>query len=187
MYGERTGSTRVGDRVLQGAGRRGARAPADCCRRAHLVLRRAPPRGISQTSCRRCGPLALKLASIRQRRRAAARPLKEVGDVSLSSPAFSPTRFSASCDVDYYVSIGGCAYTTLSRRETDTFSPVFANSPRISCATSTCSRKSANDPPGSNWISCAVRTLAEDGQRPERAAAGRAGVVPTPPQRHRVQ
>src|SRR5436190_808215 len=29
-------------------------------------------------------------------------------------------------DVDYYVSIGGTAYTALSRYETDTFSPVFA-------------------------------------------------------------
>ena len=29
-------------------------------------------------------------------------------------------------DVDYYVSIGGCAYNALSRNEADTFSPVFA-------------------------------------------------------------
>ncbi len=29
-------------------------------------------------------------------------------------------------DVDYYVSIGGVAYQALSRYETDTFSPVFA-------------------------------------------------------------
>ena len=29
-------------------------------------------------------------------------------------------------DVDYYVSIGGSAYNALSRVETDTFSPVFA-------------------------------------------------------------
>jgi hypothetical protein len=29
-------------------------------------------------------------------------------------------------DVDYYVNIGGSAYTALSRRETDTLSPVFA-------------------------------------------------------------
>ena len=29
-------------------------------------------------------------------------------------------------DVDYYVSIGGVAYQALSRDETDTFSPVFA-------------------------------------------------------------
>ena len=29
-------------------------------------------------------------------------------------------------DVDYYVSIGGCAYNALSRVETDTFSSVFA-------------------------------------------------------------
>ncbi|MBI4486696.1 MAG: hypothetical protein HY655_11860, partial [Acidobacteria bacterium] len=29
-------------------------------------------------------------------------------------------------DVDYYAAIGGYAYSTLSRYETDTFSPVFA-------------------------------------------------------------
>ena len=44
-----------------------------------------------------------------------------------SSPGSSPTRCNRKLvDVDYYVSIGGCAYNALSRVETDTFSPVFA-------------------------------------------------------------
>jgi len=37
-------------------------------------------------------------------------------------PRTATSRF----DVDYYVSIGGCAYSTLSRVESDTFTPVYA-------------------------------------------------------------
>ena len=73
-------------------------------------------------------PLAVKLAraldSAGEQQRAT---LKEVGDVSLFiSGFFADSLQRKLVDVDYYVSIGGCAYTALSRRETDTFSPVFA-------------------------------------------------------------
>jgi hypothetical protein len=73
-------------------------------------------------------PLALKLArafdSGGEQQRAT---LKEVGDISLFiSGFFADSLQRKLVDVDYYVSIGGCAYTALSRRETDTFSPVFA-------------------------------------------------------------
>jgi hypothetical protein len=53
--------------------------------------------------------------------------LKQIGDRSLFiSGFFSDSLNRKLVDVDYYVSIGGCAYNALSRNETDTFSPVFA-------------------------------------------------------------
>ena len=53
--------------------------------------------------------------------------LKEIGDVSLFvSGFFSDSLQRKLVDVDYYVSIGGCAYNALSRVESDTFSPVYA-------------------------------------------------------------
>lgn len=53
--------------------------------------------------------------------------LKQIGDVSLFvSGFFSDSLRRRLVDVDYYVSIGGVAYNALSRHETDTFSPVFA-------------------------------------------------------------
>jgi hypothetical protein len=73
-------------------------------------------------------PLALRLAQaleaggMRQRT-----SLKQIGDLSLFiSGFFSDSLNRKLVDVDYYVSIGGCAYSALSRVETDTFSPVFA-------------------------------------------------------------
>lgn len=73
-------------------------------------------------------PLALRLAQalesggVRQRT-----SLKQIGDLSLFiSGFFSDSLNRKLVDVDYYVSIGGCAYGALSRVETDTFSPVFA-------------------------------------------------------------
>ena len=73
-------------------------------------------------------PLALKLAqaleegSPRQRH-----TLKEIGDVSLFvSGFFSDSLKRRLVDVDYYAAIGGFAYSALSRYESDTFSPVFA-------------------------------------------------------------
>lgn len=73
-------------------------------------------------------PLGLRLAralesgGIRQRT-----SLKHIGDVALFvSGFFSDSLNRKLVDVDYYVSIGGCAYSALSRVETDTFSPVFA-------------------------------------------------------------
>jgi hypothetical protein len=73
-------------------------------------------------------PLALQLAQAleaggRQRRAS----LKQIGDLSLfTSGFFSDSLRTKLVDVDYYVSIGGWAYSALSRIESDTFSPVFA-------------------------------------------------------------
>lgn len=53
--------------------------------------------------------------------------LREIGDVSLfMSGFFAESLTRKLVDVDYYISIGGCAYNALSRVETDTFSTVFA-------------------------------------------------------------
>src|SRR6185436_13433162 len=65
-------------------------------------------------------PLAVRLAQ-------ALESLRQIGDVSLFiSGFFSDSLHRKLVDVDYYVSIGGCAYNALSRVETDTFSSVFA-------------------------------------------------------------
>lgn len=73
-------------------------------------------------------PLALRLfralesGGLRQRA-----SLKQIGDVSLFMSGFFSDSFRRKLvDVDYYVNIGGSAYTALSRHEVDTFSPVFA-------------------------------------------------------------
>src|SRR4051794_4162720 len=73
-------------------------------------------------------PLAMRLADalegggLRQRS-----SLKQIGDRSLFiSGFFSDSLTRKLVDVDYYVSIGGCAYNALSRNEADRFSPVFA-------------------------------------------------------------
>jgi hypothetical protein len=73
-------------------------------------------------------PLAFRLAQALEaggtQRRAT---LKQIGDLSLfTSGFFSDSLRTKLVDVDYYVSIGGWAYSALSRIETDTFSPVFA-------------------------------------------------------------
>ena len=53
--------------------------------------------------------------------------LKEIGDSSLFISGFFADSLSRKLvDVDYYVTIGGTAYNALSRYETDTFAPVFA-------------------------------------------------------------
>jgi hypothetical protein len=53
--------------------------------------------------------------------------LKQIGDLSLFvSGFFSDSLKRKLVDVDYYVGIGGHAYTALSSFETETFSPVFA-------------------------------------------------------------
>ena len=53
--------------------------------------------------------------------------MRQIGDVALFvSGFFSDSLSRKLVDVDYYVSIGGCAYNALSRVETDTFSSVFA-------------------------------------------------------------
>jgi hypothetical protein len=72
-------------------------------------------------------PLAFRfvraLESSGMRRRAS---LREIGDASLFiSGFFSDSLRRKLVDVDYYVSIGGSAYTALSRFDADTLSPVF--------------------------------------------------------------
>jgi hypothetical protein len=65
---------------------------------------------------------ALESGGMRQRE-----SLRQIGDVSLFiSGFFSDSLHRKLVDVDYYVSIGGCAYNALSRVETDMFSSVFA-------------------------------------------------------------
>jgi hypothetical protein len=65
---------------------------------------------------------ALDAAGMRQRAN-----LKQIGDLSLFVSGFFADSLNRKLvDVDYYVSIGGTAYTALSRYETDAFSPVFA-------------------------------------------------------------
>jgi hypothetical protein len=73
-------------------------------------------------------PLALRL--VRALESAGARQrdaLRQIGDVSLFiSGFFSDSLRRKVVDLDYYVNIGGHAYTALSHHEGDTFSPVFA-------------------------------------------------------------
>lgn len=73
-------------------------------------------------------PLALKLARALDAAGAEQRnSLKQIGDVSLFVAGFFADSLRRKLvDVDYYAAIGGYAYSTLSRYETDTFSPVFA-------------------------------------------------------------
>src|SRR5438094_4370425 len=84
--------------------------------------------GFLQRPASDAAPLAIRLAQalesggIQQRA-----SLREIGDVSLFiSGFFSDSLKRKLVDVDYYVSIGGYAYNALSRHESDTFSPVFA-------------------------------------------------------------
>jgi len=64
---------------------------------------------------------ALESSGMRQRA-----SLREIGDASLFiSGFFSDSLRRKLVDVDYYVSIGGSAYTVLSRFDADTLSPVF--------------------------------------------------------------
>lgn len=73
-------------------------------------------------------PLALKLARALDAGGFEQRTtLRQIGDTSLFvSGFFSDSLRRKLVDVDYYVSIGGCAYNALSRQETDALSPVFA-------------------------------------------------------------
>ena len=64
---------------------------------------------------------ALESSGVQQRA-----SLREVGDASLFiSGFFSDSLRRKLVDVDYYVSIGGSAYTALSRFDSDTLSPVY--------------------------------------------------------------
>jgi len=73
-------------------------------------------------------PLSLELAHALESGGSQQRAiLKEIGDRSLFvSGFFSDSLRRKLVDVDYYVTIGGFAYSALSRHETDTFSTVFA-------------------------------------------------------------
>jgi hypothetical protein len=73
-------------------------------------------------------PLALKLVRALEGGGFQQRTtLRQIGDTSLFvSGFFSDSLRRKLVDVDYYVSIGGYAYTALSRQETDALSPVFA-------------------------------------------------------------
>ena len=73
-------------------------------------------------------PLALRLAQVMERGGLQQRVgLKQIGDESLFlSGFFAESLQRKLVDVDYYAAIGGYAYHALSRFETDTFSPVFA-------------------------------------------------------------
>ena len=73
-------------------------------------------------------PLAFQLARALESGGARQRAsLRQIGDLSLFiSGFFSDSLRRKLVDVDYYVSIGGFAYNALSRYETATFSPVFA-------------------------------------------------------------
>src|ERR1035437_1504994 len=141
----------VGGRVLQRTGRRRAGEPTHAPRRAHGVLRRQSARGISAAAGgpgRRAaraaagaggrepghaagrqpaGPRARRLVRALESRGMQQRAsLREIGDVSLFiSGFFSDSLRRKLVDVDYYVSIGGSAYTALSRIDADALSPVF--------------------------------------------------------------
>jgi hypothetical protein len=74
------------------------------------------------------GPLSVRLVQALEsggmRQRAS---LKQIGDLSLFIAGFFSESLNRKLvDVEYYASIGGSAYHALSRVETDTFSPVFA-------------------------------------------------------------
>src|SRR5262245_57186140 len=73
-------------------------------------------------------PLAVRLSEALETGGMAQRTtLKQIGDASLFvSGFFSDSLNRKLVDVDYYVTIGGYAYNALSRVESDTFSPVFA-------------------------------------------------------------
>ena len=65
---------------------------------------------------------ALESGGVRQRA-----TLKQIGDASLFVSGFFSDSFRRKLiDVDYYATIGGHAYSALSRHESDAFSPVFA-------------------------------------------------------------
>jgi hypothetical protein len=74
------------------------------------------------------GPLSVRLVQALEsggmRQRAS---LKQIGDLSLFIAGFFSESLNRKLvDVEYYAKIGGSAYHALSRVETDTFSPVFA-------------------------------------------------------------
>lgn len=73
-------------------------------------------------------PLALQLSRALEAGGVGRRhALRVLGDVSLFVAGFFPDSLNRKLvDVDYYATLGGCAYESLSRVESDTFAPVFA-------------------------------------------------------------
>jgi hypothetical protein len=73
-------------------------------------------------------PLGLRLALALERDGLEQRAtLKQIGDLSLfTSGFFSDSLRRKLVDLDYYMHIGGTAYSALSRQEADAFAPVFA-------------------------------------------------------------
>jgi len=73
-------------------------------------------------------PLGVRLAQALERGGFDQRSdLRQIGDESLFVAGFFSDSLNRKLvDVDYYASIGGCAYHALSRFETDTLSTVFA-------------------------------------------------------------
>ncbi len=71
--------------------------------------------------------LALRLARALQSAGARQRNgLREVGDLSLFiSGFFSDSLNRTPVDLDYYITMGGYAYSSLSRRDDESFAPVF--------------------------------------------------------------
>ena len=73
-------------------------------------------------------PLALQLSRALETGGASRRhALRSLGDVSLFVAGFFSDSLNRKLvDVDYYATLGGYAYESLSRFESDTFAPVFA-------------------------------------------------------------
>jgi hypothetical protein len=73
-------------------------------------------------------PLALQLSRALETGGASRRhALRSLGDVSLFVAGFFADSLNRKLvDVDYYATLGGYAYESLSRFESDTFAPVFA-------------------------------------------------------------
>jgi len=83
---------------------------------------------VQRSSENEIGPLGMKLAlALESGGEAQRTALKQIGDAALFvSGFFSDSLRRKLVDVDYYMMIGGNAYTALSRMERDTFAPVFA-------------------------------------------------------------
>ena len=83
---------------------------------------------VQRSSDNEIGPLGVKLVlALESGGEAQRAALKQIGDVALFVAGFfSDSLRRKLVDVDYYMMIGGHAYTALSRVERDTFAPVFA-------------------------------------------------------------
>jgi hypothetical protein len=116
--------------------------------------------------------------------------LKQIGDASLFISGFFPDSLHRKLvDVDYYVSLGGFAYGTLSRVETDTLSPVFAELAEkfvrfVDVLSEVSERSSCSS--NADLLRLYERWLKTGSPRSAQLLAER-GVVPGPPAKHTVQ